>query len=73
MQLGLLLWQRRNYMGSMDLIAPKGGGRVAYAVERLWEGLRRETTCEQDLERLGILLLCCLRRGLTEMCVVPCG
>jgi hypothetical protein len=55
-------------MGSIALIAPKGGGRVAYAVERLWEGLRRETTCEQDLEQLGILLLCCLRRGLTEMC-----
>ncbi len=60
-------------MGSMALIAPKGSGGVAYVVEGLWEGLSRETTCEQDLERLGILLLCCLRRGLTEMCVVPCG
>jgi len=47
-------------MSSIALLAPKGGGRVAYAVERLWEGLRRETTCEQDLERLVILLLCCL-------------
>ncbi len=38
-------------MGSIAL-----GGRVAYAVDRLWEGLRRETICKQDLERLGILL-----------------
>jgi hypothetical protein len=29
-------------MGSIALIAPKGKGGVAYAVERLWEGLRRE-------------------------------
>ncbi len=43
-------------MGSIALIAPKGSGGVAYVVEGLWEGLRRETTCEQDLERLGFLL-----------------
>ncbi len=29
-------------MGSIALIAPKGKGGVAYAVERLWEGLSRE-------------------------------
>jgi len=29
-------------MGSIALIAPKGSGGVAYAVERLWEGLRGE-------------------------------
>jgi hypothetical protein len=29
-------------MDSIALIAPKGKGGVAYAVERLWEGLRRE-------------------------------
>jgi uncharacterized membrane protein len=33
-------------MGSIALIAPKGRGGVAYAVERLWEGLNRDTTCE---------------------------
>jgi len=29
-------------MGSIALIAPRGSGGVAYVVERLWEGLRRE-------------------------------
>jgi hypothetical protein len=29
-------------MDSIALIAPKGSGGVAYAVERLWEGLKRE-------------------------------
>jgi hypothetical protein len=29
-------------MGSMALVAPKGSGGVAYVVEGLWEGLRRE-------------------------------
>jgi len=29
-------------MDSIALIAPKGSGGVAYVVERLWEGLRRE-------------------------------
>ncbi len=37
-------------MGSIALIAPRGSGGVAYAVERLWEGLRRETTYEQDCD-----------------------
>jgi hypothetical protein len=37
-------------MDPTALIAPKGRGGVAYVVERLWEGLRRETTCEQDCD-----------------------
>jgi hypothetical protein len=37
-------------MGSIALIAPKGREGIAYAVERLREGLNRDTTCEQDYD-----------------------
>jgi len=37
-------------MDSTALIAPEGGGGATYVVEKLWEGLRRETTCERDCD-----------------------
>jgi hypothetical protein len=40
-------------MDSTALIAPEGGGGATYVVEKLWEGVRRETTCERDCNYWG--------------------